>query len=188
MDKMTVAYKLKQLSSKMDCKGSRPFAADLAKVMKAFDLPNESTVIVLQSIARIEISEFTKEKPYFVGIPRLFEPEHVKDKGQFDALAKSVKELAMNIIEESDLPEEASFTLNNISESGKMLNYVCSNLNAEIAVKQSLLAESDLEKRAEIAISELTKNYQEALLRNEIQDRVRHGIDDQQREYFLNQQ
>ncbi|MGB1219741.1 MAG: LON peptidase substrate-binding domain-containing protein, partial [Flavobacteriales bacterium] len=160
----------------------------LARVMKAFDLPNDTMVIVLQSIERIEISEFTKEKPYFVGVPKQVEPELVANEGDFDSITKSVKELALSILEESDLPEEASFTLENISESSKMLNYVCSNINAEMALKQSLLEESNLEQRAEKAVEVLTENYQEALLRNEIQARVRHGIDDQQREYFLNQQ
>jgi len=160
----------------------------LAKIVKSFELPNNSLMVVLQAIQKIEIMNYTQEEPFFVGEPKLTEIEGFNNKPRFKKLVASVKEMSLEIIEESNLPAEAGFALKNIKGSVQLLNFVCTNMNSGVEAKQQLLEFNNLEDRANEALVELSKDYQSAIIRSEIQDKVKDGIDDQQREYFLNQQ
>ncbi|MGB1295397.1 MAG: endopeptidase La, partial [Flavobacteriales bacterium] len=160
----------------------------LAKIVKSFELPNNSLMVVLQAIQKIEIMNYTQEEPFFVGEPKLSDVEGFNNKARFKKLVASVKEMSLEIIEESNLPAEAGFALKNIKGSVQLLNFVCTNMNSGVEAKQQLLEFNNLEDRANEALVELSKDYQSAIIRSEIQDKVKDGIDDQQREYFLNQQ
>lgn len=160
----------------------------LAKIVRSFELPNNSIMVVLQAVRRIEILEYTQEEPFFIGQPKMARKEDFNNGARFKKLVASVKELSLEIIEESNLPAEAGFAIKNIKGDKQLLNFVCTNMNASVADKQSLLEITDLEARANEAMVELSKDYQSAIIRTEIQDKVKDGIDDQQREYFLNQQ
>ncbi len=160
----------------------------LAKIVRSFELPNNSIMVVLQAIKRIEIQKYTQEEPFFIGLPKVAKKEEFNNAPRFKKLVASVKELSLEIIEESNLPAEAGFAIKNIKGDKQLLNFVCTNMNAPVEDKQRLLEIVDLENRANEALVELSKDYQSAIIRTEIQDKVKDGIDDQQREYFLNQQ
>lgn len=160
----------------------------LAKIVRSFELPNNSIMVVLQAVKRIEIVKYTQEEPFFIGNPKIAKKEEFSNASQFKKLVASVKELSLEIIEESNLPAEAGFAIKNIKGDKQLLNFVCTNMNSSVQDKQKLLEISNLEARANEALVELSKDYQSAIIRSEIQDKVKDGIDDQQREYFLNQQ
>ena len=60
--------------------------------------------------------------------------------------------------------------------------------NVSLKEKQDLLENMDLYKRAKYALSLLTKELQMLEMKKEIQSKVKSELDDQQREYLLNQQ
>jgi ATP-dependent Lon protease len=107
----------------------------------------------------------------------------------FEALVDSVKDLALQIIEESpNIPTEATMAIKNIESPSFVINFVASNMNIRLAEKQILLEEIDLKVRANNALGFLTKELQMREMKNEIQSKVRTDLDKQQREYFLHQQ
>jgi ATP-dependent Lon protease len=68
------------------------------------------------------------------------------------------------------------------------VNFISSNMNAEVAEKQKMLEVADLRERASLLLAHLTKELQMLQMKNEIQSKVRTEVDRQQREYFLHQQ
>jgi ATP-dependent Lon protease len=193
---LTEAEKTNKLLAVVSQKSSEiedPTAEDLykngvlAKIVKLFDLPNNHTMVVLQALHRIEVSILHSE-PYFKGTARYLAEEIVPNTESFEQLTEEIKELSINIIQESQLPQEASFTLKNLKSPKMLLNFVCTNLNTDVATKQILLETDDMLLRAEEAMALLAEEYQGVLIRKEIQNKVKDGIDEQQREYFLNQQ
>ena len=108
---------------------------------------------------------------------------------EFGALVDSVKDLALQIIEESpNIPTEATMAIKNIESPSFVINFVASNMNISLIEKQGLLEEVDLKIRANNALGFLTKELQMLEMKNEIQSKVRTDLDKQQREYFLHQQ
>jgi len=111
-----------------------------------------------------------------------------KDK-ELKLMFKSVKDLALQIIQESpNIPSEASFAIGNIDSPTFLVNFISSNMNADVAKKQEMLEELDIKKRVILALEHLNLEVQMLEMTNEIQSKVRKDIDQQQREYFLHQQ
>ena len=108
---------------------------------------------------------------------------------KFAALVESVKDMALQIIKDSpNIPSEASFAIKNIESNSFLVNFVASNLNIEVKEKQKLLEVKNLEQRTQTTLIHLNHEINMIKMKNEIQNKVRVDIDEQQREYFLNQQ
>jgi ATP-dependent Lon protease len=121
-------------------------------------------------------------------IQEIFEQKANKTK-KFDAAFNSIKDLAIKIIKNSpDLPSEASVAINNIDSPNFLMNFISSNMNISVNQKQEILEQEDLMQRATLTLKNLTSELQMLEMKNEIQSKVKTDIDQQQREYFLNQQ
>lgn len=162
----------------------------IAKIMRLLKMPDGSTTVIIQGKKRFELVEPVTTEPYLRAKVREF-PEVKPERGlkKFRALVDSLKDLALQIIEKSpNIPSEASFAIKNIESYSFLVNFISSNMNAEVEEKQKLLEIADLRKRAEMVLQKLTKELQLLELKNDIQSKVKTDIDQQQREYFLHQQ
>lgn len=162
----------------------------VARIIRMLKMPDGSSTVIIQGKKRFELLDLIQEEPYIKGTVKEFNEIRPKkaDKG-FDALVSSLKDLALNIIKESpNIPSEAAFAIKNIESPSFMVNFISSNMNAEVPVKQSLLEEADLRHRADKVLMHLTNELQMLELKNDIQSKVKVDIDKQQREYFLHQQ
>ena len=111
------------------------------------------------------------------------------DTAEFSAIVGSLKDLSIKIAQySSNVPPEASFAVKNIENSTFLINFICSNTDLKVDEKQSLLEVADLRERGIQAISYLVKEVQMLELKKDIQSKVKLELDQQQREYLLNQQ
>ncbi|MBZ0207229.1 MAG: endopeptidase La [Flavobacteriales bacterium] len=162
----------------------------IATIIRMLRMPDGSTTAVIQGKKRFEMIEMVKTDPYFTAKVKEFaEQRPQKGEKKFEALVSSLKDLATNIIKASPhIPTEASFAIKNIDSPSFLVNFISSNMNAEVAEKQRMLEVADLRERANMLLAHLTKELQMLEMKNEIQSKVRTEVDKQQREYFLHQQ
>ena len=162
----------------------------IATIIRMLRMPDGSTTAVIQGKKRFEMIEMVKTEPYFTAkIKEFAEQRPEKGEKKFEALVSSLKDLATNIIKASPhIPTEASFAIKNIDSPSFLVNFISSNMNAEVAEKQKMLEVADLRERASLLLAHLTKELQMLQMKNEIQSKVRTEVDRQQREYFLHQQ
>ena len=160
----------------------------VAQILKMLKMPDGNITAVIQGRKRFELHEVTQESPYFKAKVNDYLEKKSSNK-DFNAVVLSIKDLALRIIDESPtIPSEASIAIKNIKSSSFVINFVSSNMNISLKEKQSLLEELDIDKRATRVLELLTKELQMLEMKNEIQSKVRTDLDQQQREYFLNQQ
>ncbi len=162
----------------------------VASILKMLKMPDGNITVVIQGRKRFKLDEMVQETPYFKArITELREVKpDVKDE-EFSALVSSVKDLSLKIIDASpNIPSEAAIAIKNIKNSSFAINFVSSNMSIGLAEKQILLEEIDLKKRAILALELLTKELQMLEMKNKIQSKVQTDLDQQQKEYFLNQQ
>lgn len=161
----------------------------VALILKMLRMPDGNTTVIIQGKKRFKIKEITQTEPYFKASIESFN-QLEKPKGKnFNALVSSIKDLASQIIEQSpNIPTEATFAIKNIESPTFLINFIASNMKGSVAEKQQLLEVPELTARANKLLSHLTKELQLLELKNDIQSKVRHDLDRQQREYFLNQQ
>lgn len=162
----------------------------VARILKVLKMPDGNVTVIIQGKKRFEIEEFVTEEPYIKAKIREFaEVRPGKEDKEFKAITDSVKELAIRIIQENpNLPSEATFAIKNIESDSFLINFVSSNMNLDVKEKQVLLEISDLRTRALETLKFMNTELQKLELRNDIQSKVRLDLDQQQREYFLQQQ
>lgn len=161
----------------------------VAAILKMLQMPDGNTTVIIQGKKRFEMGEVVQTEPYLKARVSAYGEIKTKTSKEFSALVNSVKDLAMQIIETSpNIPTEAGIAIKNIENSSFLINFISSNMNADVAEKQKLLEIADLKKRAELVFKHLSQELQMLELKNQIQSKVRTDIDKQQREYFLNQQ
>ncbi|MCF6184989.1 MAG: endopeptidase La [Bacteroidales bacterium] len=162
----------------------------LARVIKLFDMPDGEKTAVLQGITRFKITEELSVKPYLkVKYDVLNTTNETFDKKEFEAQIISVKELSVKIIHlSSNLPKEAVFAINNIDSPEFLINFVSSNTDVNAKDKQKLLEENDLSGRAALLLKYLSEEVQKLELKDNIQNKAKTEMNQQQKEYFLHQQ
>ncbi len=162
----------------------------VARIMRVLKMPDGNTTVILQGKKRFEIESFTQEEPYLKAKIKAVDEERPKKKDvEFKAIIESIKELAIEIIRESpNIPTEATFAIKNIESEPFLINFVSSNMNLSVEEKQQLLAIKNLKDRALETLRYMNLELQKLEVRNDIQSKVRFDLDQQQREYFLQQQ
>ena len=161
----------------------------IAVIIKMLQMPDGNTTVIIQGKKRFILKEEVQSVPYIKATIEPFkEIKHKADK-EFKAMVSSIKDMAMNIIQLSpNIPSEAGIAIRNIESTSFLINFISSNMNAEMASKQKLLEEANLRNRANLILEHLTQDLQMLELKNQIQSKVRVDLDKQQRDYFLNQQ
>lgn len=162
----------------------------IAKILKLLKMPDGSTTVIIQGKRKFELLELTDIDPYFKGkIKEIKDTIASKTDKQFEAAIISIKDFAKKIIKISpEIPSEANVAINNIESASFLMNFISSNMNVSVQEKQLMLEQSEVMDRATLTLKNLTKELQMLEMKNEIQTKVKTDIDQQQREFFLNQQ
>lgn len=162
----------------------------VAQILRVLKMPDGNTTVIIQGKKRFEVSEIIDTLPYMTA--RILEVEEARpetENDEFRAIIDSIKEMALRIIKDSpNIPSEAAFAIKNIESSSFLINFVSSNLNIPVEEKQKLLEINNLKDRALETLRYMNIEIQKLSLRNDIQSKVQHDINQQQREYFLQQQ
>ena len=162
----------------------------LAKVIRVFDMPDQTTTVVLQGMQRIKLRSIIDDQPYLIGtadlFPEVLPPTRSKE---FKAIVDSCKDAAIKYVKLSEnIQPDAAFALKNISNGLFLINFICANLPFEVKEKARLLREGTCSNRALNLLSLLNREIQLAELKMSIQRRTHEDIDKQQKEYFLQQE
>ncbi len=162
----------------------------VARILRVLKMPDGNTTVIIQGKKRFEITEVTQVEPYYrAAIKDVPELRPMPDDKEFETIIDSIKELSLKIIKDSpNIPSEASFAIKNIESSSFLVNFVSSNMNLSLEEKQELLEINDLTERALATLRYMNLEYQKLELKNDIQNKVQHDLNKQQRDYFLHQQ
>ncbi len=162
----------------------------VAQILRVLKMPDGNATVIIQGKRRFEIQSITKEEPYLkASIKPVEETFPKKDNSEFKAIIDSIKDMALKIIHENpNIPSEASFAIKNIQSHAFLINFVSSNMNLPVREKQRVLSIFDLQESAIECLKLMNIEYQKLELKNDIQSKVRTDLDQQQREYYLNQQ
>jgi ATP-dependent Lon protease len=161
-----------------------------ARILKTLEMPNGNLTVILHGLEKIEIMEYVTSEPYFrAAVIPLKDVTPDKNNFEFEALVDSIRDVAIKIINTSpNIPNEATFAIKNIDSKRGLINFICTNLDLKDADRQKLLEAPGLLVRARKLLEILIQEQQLVELRNDIQGKVKQNIDQQQREYFLQQQ
>lgn len=162
----------------------------VGKVVRVLEMPDQTTTVIIQGMKRLELKSITETSPYLQGEVNIIEEEiPSKDDKEFQALVETCKDLTIRYIKSSDsLHQESAFAIKNIGNHMFLIDFICTNLPLKKDEKLALLRINSLRERAYRLLEILNREVQLAELKANIQMKAREDIDQQQREYFLQQQ
>jgi ATP-dependent Lon protease len=162
----------------------------VAYILKVLKMPDGSTTAIIQGKKRVEVKECLQTDPFIKCSVNIIPKPKVKATDEeFIALVDSLKDLSLQIIKSSpNIPSDASFAISNIESPTFIINFIASNMNLSLVDKQRMLEIANIKKRGTEVLTLLSKELQKTELKNKIQSKVKVDLDQQQREYFLNQQ
>ena len=162
----------------------------VAKIIKTLEMPDGTITAILQGYSRFEITEIVEYVPYMLGRVRYLEDFAPENDNKTRMIAESLKEKAATIIRSSTfVPREAANALKSIDSFEFLVNFIATTIEVENFMdKVDLLQYSDLLARAMKLLSVLDTQVELQKIKHEINQKVKTEIDQQQREYYLNNQ
>ena len=162
----------------------------VAQIVRLLKMPDGSSTVIIQGKRRFRMIEMTQTDPFMRASVEILKEQKFDTKNkELNMMFKNIKDLALQIIKDSpNIPSEAQFAIKNIDSPTFLVNFISSNMNADVTKKQDMLEEMEIKSRVMKVLEHLSMESQMLEMRNEIHNKVRKDLDKQQREYFLHQQ
>ena len=162
----------------------------VAKVIKTLEMPDGSLTAILQGFRRFELCDVIQYEPYIIGHVTYLHDIQPENDSKTKMIAESLKEKALSIIRSSNMvPREAASALKSIDNFEFLVNFIATTIEIEdFNDKADLLQYSDLRARAMKLLALLDNQLELQKIKQEINQKVKTEMDQQQREYFLNNQ
>lgn len=179
-----------------DPETNEPGPADLhmvgvaALVLKMLRRGDDSLMLVVQAIRRIQIREVLETTPHLKArIDLLGTSSPPETDQQFKALVGSIRDTARKLIAATpEVPKEAEALISSIEDPGLLADFLASNLNLTATEKQDLLEQTDVEKRLRMVQARLSAQLEISQLQQKIQQDVASQFTDAQRRAYLREQ
>ena len=157
----------------------------LAEIVQMLQLPDGTTKVLVEGVARVKIDEFTKEVPYYrVKISRIAEEEEITV--EIEALVRHViKAFETYVKLNKRIPSETLMSIINVDNPGRLADLIASYLTLKVEEKQAVLEAIALPKRLKKLSELLEKEIDVLEVEKKLQGKVRKQIERVQKEYYL---
>ncbi len=162
-----------------------------ARLVRIIEMPGQENVTaIFQSLGRCRLEKITATRPFYRGVVNAA-PDVLPDEADrefhtvLDDLRGSTEELIKN---SEEIPDDMLLTLKNLSNDVMFANFVCTNLPFSVKDKIKLLTIDDIKERVIELLKIEYRELQLQQLKNQIRQKTREDLDEQQKEYFLQQQ
>ena len=163
----------------------------LGRIVKIIDLPNMPVTAIIQGVRRFNIKSVDIFSPYLMATVEYLAEDHSSATDpDMNTLVDGIKSAALRIIKLThNVSQEAGFAIRDIEDNAFLVNFVATTIDVENPLeKVPLLEEGNIKRRATLLLALLDKQIEILKIREDIQKKVKVEMDQQQREYYLNNQ
>ena len=164
----------------------------VCRVVKTLEMPDGTITAILQAFKRLELEAVLSYEPYITAKVHYCEDYLHEDNNSTDikAVGDAIKDSATTIMRSSPMgTRETIGAVKAIDDFRFLVNFVATSVDVEdFEAKMRLLDYDDLKLRGLKLLSMLNTQIELMKLKQEINQKVKSDIDQQQREYYLNNQ
>jgi len=193
LDAVTTKYKKIILVAQKNSEIDDPKEKDvysygtLGEILQLLKLPDGTVKILVEGKSIVKIINFKENEKYLLANSEIVE---LNDK---DPNAISLSRAIVNKYEKlskisKKLSDENVFDFKKENSPTVIANKVSSVLNIDLAEKQKLLEEKDIQKKLETILGHLDSEIDVLSVEKRIRGRVKNQMEKTQREYYLNEQ
>ena len=160
----------------------------LANVLQLLKLPDGTVKVLVEGIARVDITDLTDEAGYHEAHATVLdEPE--EPPVEIEALARSVVGDFENYVKlNKKISAEDLAAATQIEDTSKLADTIASHLAVKLPEKQELLELLSVKDRLEKIMSIMESEVSVLQVEKRIRSRVKRQMEKTQREYYLNEQ
>ena len=162
----------------------------IAEVLRVIELSEDNFSLIVQAKQRFEWTEMTQTEPFFKArytIKESVAPK--KNDKEYEAILGSIRDSMIQMLNMlGEPPKELMNTLNSEAFSGMLVSYSATNLPIDSKEKQQLLSIDKEKQRAMELLTIMSRETQILELKMNIQMKTREDLNQQQKEYYLQQQ
>ncbi len=162
-----------------------------ARVVRIIELPDGQNSVILQGLCRIRLVDITEQEPMtMVSVDKLLELYTTGiDDLKFKMLMEDCRKRANRLMESSDeMNGEAAFAIKNIRNDNFFINFICCSFPFTVEEKIDMLRQNTMMDRAISLMRTMSIDLQLAEIKNKLKQKTQVDLNNQQREYFLQQQ
>ena len=164
----------------------------VVEVSQIIELPSGEISAILRGRQRFTLESLTQEDPYLSGKIKLLDDTSIGEstEEEFKALTDLIHERTLGFLEKIAPNAPAGFleTIRSVKNRAYIIHLSASLLQVSTEVRQEMLEAEDLSVRGLRVLAQLQAHIQESDIKESILSRTRQEMDQQQREYFLQQQ
>jgi ATP-dependent Lon protease len=172
-----------------------PRAADLhrvgvsGKVMRVVKQNSDSVVAIVSMEERIALVSAGDPAPYLRAKTDVLRSIQPKQTPEWTAEISSLRASALKLLEHrDDIPEQVGVLVRNIDDPARLTDFIAGGIDMEIAERQALLEELDVEKRVRTLQLKVANQLHIAELQDKIQKDVQSQFGEMQRRAWLSEQ
>ena len=163
----------------------------VCRVLKTLEMPDGTITAILQAYKRLELLQVVDYEPYIKAHVRYCNDYlRNEESPEIKALSESLKDRAIQIIRNTNMgSRETIGALKAIDNFSFLVNFIATTLEFEnFDLKIDLLQYDNVEVRGLKLLSALEVQLELLKIKQDINQKVKAEIDQQQREYYLNNQ
>lgn len=157
----------------------------IAKITMKIKLPNGHYKVKFNSIARIEVEEYTQIEPYFEAVVKTM-PSVLMDSDQEEAMLRLLME---EVSEHGSLlfahPADVTALIDGAETAEKISDIIAFYLRISEEDKMKYLQMTSVEERLTALLKEIEKEKHIAQLEMKINQEVKRSLDEHQKEFYL---
>ena len=160
-----------------------------ALVLKLVRQAEDNVLVIVQGLRRFSLRKIIATSPFLraeVDLPESILPPASKE---WEATFRNLRDSAARLFELApDAPEQARLMILNIENPEQLADFLAPNLNVDVAQKQALLEEVDVEKRVRAIQKQISAQLEIAEIQQKLQKDVASQFSDAQRRAYLRSQ
>jgi ATP-dependent Lon protease len=160
-----------------------------AIVLKLLRQADDHVIALVQGLRRFSLRKIVATHPYLRAEIALLDSIPPPQKKEFEAEFRNLRDSAAHLLELTpDAPEGASAIIRSIESADQLTDFLAPNLNVDVAQKQAILEELDVEKRLRAVQTHISTQLEIAQIQQKLQKDVASQFSDAQRKAYLRQQ
>src|SRR6059036_3724529 len=160
-----------------------------ALVLKLLRQSDDHVVVITQGLRRFSLRKIIATSPFLraeVDLPKSISPAPTKE---WEATFRNLRDSATKLFELTpDAPEQSRLMILNIDDAEQLADFLAPNLNIDVAQKQAILEELDVEKRVRAVQKHVSAQLEIAEIQQRLQKDVASQFSDAQRRAYLRSQ
>ena len=160
-----------------------------ALVLKMIRQADDHVLIIAQGLRRFQLRKIVATAPFIRAEIDLLESKQPPPSKEWEATFRNLRDSAAHLFELTpETPEQARLMVMNIDNPEQLADFLAPNLNADIAEKERILEELDVEKRLQMVQRHISAQLEIAQIQEKLQKDVASQFSDAQRRAYLRSQ